>query len=241
MKVKVFSVEGEAKKELDVPKCFGSKIRADIVVKALRSVTTRQSYGAYVLAGKEVSASGVQRHARRAYKGIYGLGISRVPRKTTSSKGTRFTRVGAFMPGSRGGRRAHPPKVDKIWTGSINKKEKKIAMNSLIAATASAELLKKMYPKIDFSKLSLPIVVEDKVAEIDKTKKLKDLMKKIFGNEAILKKSRTILLVSEKSPRSSFVESAKAEELNLLTLAPAGKPGRVVVYTEGAIEKLRKK
>ncbi|MFC1686286.1 50S ribosomal protein L4 [Nanoarchaeota archaeon] len=243
MKAKVFTVDGGVKGEVNLPKCFEGKVRESIIMKALRSISTRQPYGSYILAGKEVSASGKQSHRRHAWQGIYGMGISRVPRKTMSSGGTRFNRVGAFAPGTRGGRVGHPPKTDKIWTRNINKKEKKVAFNSLIAATASEEKLKERYPKLDFSKMSLPLVVEDKIVSVEKSKNMKEILKKILGDGKHLLNKGSILLVTEKEMKRkhSFLDSAKAEELNILMLAPSGKPGRLVVYTEGAIEKLRKK
>lgn len=240
MKTKLFGVDGAVKGEVTLPKCFEVSIRGDIIAKALRSIMVRQPYGSYVLAGKEVSASGKVRHARRAYKTAYGSGISRVPRKTMSGRGIRHSRVGAFIPGTRGGRRAHPPKIEKIWTGTVNKKEKKIAFNSLIASTASEKELSKTYPKIDFSKLNLPLVVEDKITDVEKTKQLKELLAKILGNAKSLLEKSSVLIVSEKPMKRkySFIDSAKAEELNIQTLAPSG---RLVVYTEGALEKLGKK
>lgn len=242
MKAKVFTIDGEVKGEVNLPKCFEEKIRVDIIQKAFRSISTRQSHGSYILAGKEVSASGKLRHARRAYKTLYGFGMSRVPRKTFTRRGTRFTRAGAFIPGTRGGRVAHPPKVTKIWVGAVNKKEKKKAFNSLLAATASEKELKKFYPNIDFPKLNLPLIIEDKITAINKTKLLRAHLKKILGFDKLLKKGR-LLLVTEKVPKieHSFLETVKAEELNIQTLAPRGKPGRMVIYTEGALEKLRKR
>ena len=240
MKAKVFTVKGEVKGEVTLPKCFESKIREDIIAKALRAVFTRQAYGSYVLAGKEASASGKLSHARRAYKTLYGAGQSRVPRKTFTARGTRFSRAGAFVPGTVGGRKGHPPKVDKIWSGRINKKEKKVAFNSLIAATASQSKLKETYPKADFSKLSFPIVVEDKVGDFEKSKKLRELLNKILGNAKDILERNRVLLVSEKDTKREhpFIDSVKAEELNIQHLAPVG---RIVVYTEGAIGKLKKK
>ena len=43
--------------------------------------------------------------------------------------------VGAFAPGTVGGRRAHPPKSEKIWSKKINKKENAKAIRSAISAT----------------------------------------------------------------------------------------------------------
>ena len=242
MKAKVFTVNGEVKGEINLPKIFEVAIREDIIKKALRSVTTRQAYGSFLRAGKQHSAAGKMKHRRRDYKTLYGVGQSRIPRKIMRRSGTRFTTVGAFMPGTVGGRRAHPPKTEKIWTRNINKKERTAALKSLIAATASLETLKERYPKVDFSKLSLPLIVEEKITELEKTKKLRELLNKILGNAKVLMKNK-ILLVSEKVPKvsHSIIESVKADDLNIQKLAPSGKPGRIVIYTEGAVSRLEKR
>jgi len=243
MKAKVFTVEGEVKKELALPKCFETVIRSDIVAKALRAFTTKQPYGNSPIAGFQHSARGKVSHARRAYKTHYGSGISRVPRKTMSRRGIRHTRVGAGIPGARGGPEAHPPKVEKILVRNINKKEKKLAFRSLIASTASEKVLKERYPKVDFSKISLPFVVDDKIIEIEKTKKLKELLQKILGTAKDLLGKKGVLLVHEKplKIKHSFVDSIKAGELSVQHLVSSGKPGRLVIYTEGAISQIGKR
>lgn len=243
MKVKVFAVNGEVKGEVSLPKIFEAVIREDIIKKALRSVTTRQPYGSFYRAGQQHSAAGKFKHRRRDYKTLYGVGqATRVPKKIMSRRGTRFTTVGASMPGTVGGRRAHPPKVEKVLVGNINKKERTAALRGLIAATASLEILKERYPKVDLSKLSLPLIVEEKITELNKTKKVKELINKMLGEAKSLVKNK-ILLVSEKAPKvtHAFIETIKAEELNIQKLAPSGKPGRIVIYTEGAISKLEKR
>jgi len=69
-----------------------------------------------------------------------------------------------------GGRRAHPPKVERNWKEKINRKERLIAKNSAIAATANKEIVVKRGHKFN-EKLSLPIVVDDKFEKIKKTKR----------------------------------------------------------------------
>ena len=50
-----------------------------------------------------------------------------------------------------------------------------------------------------------------------------------------------ILIVSENTPKISHSEFdySGAQELNVLSLAPSGKPGRLVIYTDGALAKLK--
>ena len=49
--------------------------------------------------------------------------------------------AGAFVPQAVGGRRAHPPKVEKILFERINRKERLKALASAIAASAKAEIV----------------------------------------------------------------------------------------------------
>lgn len=242
MKAKIFSIDGNVKGEIELPKCFDSKIREDIIKRAFMTFDKRQPYGSFPRAGHSV-ASGVFSHRRRANKGAYGIGISRIPRKIMSHRGSRFTRVGATMPGTRGGRQAHPPKSAKVWVGKMNKKEKMAALRGLIASTTSLEMLKEYYPKINFGNMALPIIVEEKITEIGKTKQLKETLGKLLGNAKALARKGGVLIVAGKEPKisHSLVDFAKADSINVFDLAPSGKPGRLVIYTDGAIEKLRSK
>ena len=114
MKAKVLSIEGKEGKEVELPKCFSSKIREDIAQKYFEAEKRMQPYAPFYLAGKQASASGKIRHGRRLWKTAYGKGISRVPRKIFSRSGNRFSWQGATVASARGGRQAHPPKVEAM-------------------------------------------------------------------------------------------------------------------------------
>ena len=137
MKSHIISIEGKESREISLPECFNSHVREDLIHKVFLAVQKRQQqpYGAYILAGKTVSASGKQSHARRKWKTLYGKGMSRVPRKTMSHRGEQFYWVGAFIPGTVKGREAHPPKPLSAEI-EINKKENRKAIDSAIAASA---------------------------------------------------------------------------------------------------------
>jgi len=159
MKANVLSITGEKLRQIELPRCFNEKIREDLIKRAfeVEVAATRQPYGTFKLAGKLVSAAGKIRHARNKYKTAYGIGISRVPRKVLTRRGTRFFWVGAFAPGMRGGRAAHPPKVEKIFTKKINKKEKMKALKAAIAATSNAREMCKRYATVkEKEKIELP-------------------------------------------------------------------------------------
>ena len=175
MKAQIFNLKGEKEKQIELPKQFSEEIRPDLIKRAALVVqfSEKQPYGAAPRAGKRHAVRISRR--RRDFKGSYGKGISRIPRKTLLRRWTQFYWVGAFAPGTVGGRRAHPPKSDKILSIKINKKEKRKAICSAISATINKELLQqKGVTALD----NLPIIV-DKLESITKTKDLKKLLEKL--------------------------------------------------------------
>ena len=81
-------------------------------------------------------------------------------------------------PGNVGGRRAHPPTIDKVWEEKINKKERRKARRVALAATTSHELVSNRGHRFN-KKLSLPLVMEDKFEKVDKTKNALEIFKNI--------------------------------------------------------------
>src|SRR3989338_3183716 len=136
MKVKIIDINNKDIGERELPIQFSEDIRPDLIHRAVVTIqkNKRHPYGASPEAGKRHSAKLSRR--RRDYKGSYGHGISRVPRKIMSRRGTRMNWVGAIAPGTVGGRQAQPPKAEKIWVKKNNKAENRKAIRSAIAATA---------------------------------------------------------------------------------------------------------
>ena len=261
MKANIFNTKGEKVKQVELPKQFSEEIRPDLIKKAALVIqfSKKQPYGATDRAGKRHSTRISRR--RRDFKGSYGKGISRIPRKTLLRRGTQFYWMGAMAPGTVGGRRAHPPKSDKILSIKINKKEKRKAIRSAIAATLNKELLQqKGVTSLD----NLPIIV-DKLESITKTKDLKSLLEKLgLKNELIRSKNKKIragigklrgrkykvpcgplLVVSKQSQISkacSFqgFEVSLVDSLNTDILAPGATPGRLVIWSLDSIDKLEK-
>lgn len=258
MKAQVLNIEGKKAKEINLPVIFDTEIRKDIIHKVFENTKNFQVYGNYILAGKDVSASGKQKHARHKWKTIYGYGISRVPRKSLGRRGDRFVWIAAFMPGSRKGRQAHPPKnADK--KGSINKKERKFALFSALSATASKNAIKNKY---HLELENLPIIISSEILSL-KPKQFEKLILGIFKIESIAPKKirsgrgksrnrkykvqrKILLVVSEDEMKSAKklqnvgIEISNVQKLNILNLAPGGIPGRLAVYTEKSIEELGK-
>src|SRR4030042_4910291 len=142
MKSHLMHINGEKGKEITLPEVCSSTVREDIVAKVLEAKKTRQPYAPSPVGGKQHSASGKIQHVRHVWKTMQGKGISRVPRKIMSRRGSQFTWVGAEIPNARGGRRAHPPKIiSMINTKRINKKEMAIAFKSALSATGNEKIV----------------------------------------------------------------------------------------------------
>ena len=168
MKANYFNTQGKKEKSIDLPEQFNEPIRPDLIQRVVLVIQShkRQPYGAKPTAGQRYSA--VLSRRRRKYKGSYGHGISRVPRKTTWRRGTQFGWVGAFAPGTVGGRRAHPPKKSKIWDLKINIKERRKATRSALAAVVNESEVKKRGHLFK----ELPTVVDSKIENYNKTKQV---------------------------------------------------------------------
>ncbi len=262
MNCQVFGINGKKIKEIKLPEVFKKEIREDIVAKVLEAKKHLQPYGASPVAGKQHAAKGKIVHRRHVWRSGYGRGISRVPRKIFSQKGSQFVWEAAEVPQARGGMRAHPPKpISKINTKKINKKELKIALESAIASTANKELIIKRYSSLKEKDLpSLPLIIESKITSL-KTKELISSIKKLLGEAFKVcikkrkvragkgksrgrkyKKSGGLLIVvgkGEKLKTNAF-EVASTENLSVLDIAKGGL-GRLTLYTEQAIKDLEKR
>src|SRR3989338_6078732 len=161
MKVQVIDINGNKKSELTLPQIFSTKIRKDIVTKTFEALKINNMllYSPWEEAGRRHSASGTISHRRHEWKGHYGKGISRVPRKTMWRRGTQFFWIGAEVSGTRGGRKAHAPTGIKRFR-KINEKELLFAMRSAFASTANKEFIQERYSTLEKSNLIFPIILD---------------------------------------------------------------------------------
>ena len=263
MKLDILDISKKKIGEIDLPTQFDEDIRPDLIKRAVLALQSnrRQPYGSMKEAGKRASSTLSKR--RRKYRGSYGFGISRTPRKILSRRGTRMYWVGAFAPNTVGGRRAHPPKSEKVVGKKINKKERKKAIRIGISATVISDLVKKrghIVPK------DYPFVIDKKFEELSKTKEVRDVLK-AFGLEKELEradkkkirsgkgKSRGRKYKTGKGPlivvskQGNVIKAAdnipgidvvNVKEINVELLAPGNVPGRLTLWTAGAIEILEK-
>ncbi len=252
--VRVYSLEGESMKSTELPPVFRSEIRVDLIRRAVTAfqANRRQPYGPAPRAGL--------RHSVR-WSGK-GQGVSRVPR-------IRGTMIGAQAPGTVGGRRAHPPRPDKVWDKKVNVHERRLARNAALAALRDAALVAARGHRFN-EDLSLPVIIEDELESLEpKTGAVREgftILERLGLDADVLraKEGRHIragrgkmrdrryrqprsLLVVVKAPekvRRLFgnlpgVEVISPAALNAEILAPGGDPGRLAVFSEGALEVLR--
>jgi len=256
-------LEGKKVKERKLPEQFSEEYHPNLIKRAVLTLQSnkRQPYGAKPKAGLRASARISKR--RHDYRGCYGHGISRVPRKVTWRRGTQFGWVGAIVSSAVGGRKAHPPKAEKNWNKKINIKEKRKAIRSAISATLNLDLIKErnhIIPK------NYPFIIESKIEDLQKTKEvkltleklgLKDELKRIEVKKVragkgksrgrkYKKKTGPLIVVSSNCKLTKAgtnipgIQIIKVENLNAELLAPGTQAGRLTLFTDKAIERLEK-
>lgn len=255
--VKAFSLEGKTLKErVDLPIHFETPYRPDVIKRAVLAVQSRQRqpHGVDELAGKRNTAQSWQT----------GHGRSRMPR--IKGSGTGAANKAGFAPGTVGGRVAHPPEARKVIIERINGKENRLAIRSAIAASANERYVKARGHKIERVP-QIPLIVSDKLESLETTKEVydafvalgleDDLLRakngravragkgKMRGRKMKAPKSLLVVVGTDsgigKAARNiTGVEVVEAHALNAELLAPGTHPGRLVLWTRSAIDRLEK-
>ncbi len=262
MKADVFDLQGKAIEKVDLPKVFSEVVREDLIRRAVLSSQSkdRQAYGTDPMAGKKTTAHyhGYRRHRYT----MMNREMARLPR--LHGKTVPFLNMQArFVPHSKGGRVAHPPLVVKVWEQRINKKENQKAIRSAIAATAVKEIVLNRGHKVDGFK-DLPIIVDNKIQEIKKTKDLVGFLEKIGLDKELerisQKKIRAgkgkmrgrkyktkigpLFVITDDNGIGKSVKNiiganvCKVGNLSAEYLAPGAMPGRLTIFTKSSLEKL---
>lgn len=253
MKTTLYDSNGKQNGSIELPRVFAMRVREDIAKKYFEADKLIQPYSPFIRAGLRQSASGTISHMRHDWKGHYGRGISRIPRKTMSRRGTQFFWVGANIPGTRGGRKAHPPKgIGK--EKKMNKKEIQLAINSAIAATANKNLVLKRYSSL--SKIEhVPFVISSLP---EKTKSLIEAIKNIFGENSGLalgkktvragkgksrgrkyKSNAGVLIITSTDEKTKF-SGRDIKKINEIAISDLWPLGRLTIYTQKALGELGK-
>ncbi len=245
MKAQIKTLDGGVAKNIDLPEIFSEEYRPDLIKKAVMALqsTRRQPHGTHPFAGIRSSAVGWGS----------GRGSSHVPRIRNGSRAAK-------VPQAKGGREAHPPKVEKVLIKDINTKEKQKAFRSAVAASVNPELVK---GRGHLFEGAVPVVFEDKFETIGKTadvisalttagvfndvirakesRKVRAGKGKLRGRR--FKQRKSLLIVTADKPllaarNLSGVDAVTVDQLNVEHLAPGMLAGRLTVWTESALTRL---
>ncbi len=260
--VKILTAKNTQAGSASLPAQFSEPVRADLITRAVLSLqaAARQPYGGYGDAGMRHSARVSKR--RKDYRGSYGHGISRVPRKVLSRRGIRMFWVGAIVAGTVGGRRAHPPKPYKDWEQKVNKTENRKAIRSALAATMDRSIVAARGHQLPEA---FPFIVDDAFESLARTRDLEAALVEL-GFAAELERAGTrhiragkgkmrgrkykspvsfLFVVSKDGtaleraasnlPGSSVVA---VHRLNAELLAPGTHAGRLTIYSHAALARL---
>ncbi|HUS77749.1 MAG TPA: 50S ribosomal protein L4 [Patescibacteria group bacterium] len=244
MSVPVVNMENKQTGTVELQKVFSTPYRPDVIKRAVLAVQSHgfQPQGRDPRAGKRTTAKSW---------GV-GRGIARVPRLSGSSRA-------AFGVSIVGGHQAFPPRSEKVIRKEINKKERRLAIRSGIAATATREIVAGRGHVLD-SVGQLPLIVDDGIQSLEMTKEVKDLFERLGlwadVERADRKKIRAgrgktrgrkrkvgrgpLIVVSEDLGISKAagnlpgVDIVTVEDLNAELLAPGAHAGRLVIWSESA-------
>lgn len=263
MKASVFSLTGIKTREIELPKVFSSPIDAQLIQRAVVAFnsSTFQPHGVTYNAGRNNTARYVGTRNPPAQYRTINIAHARLPRLINR----RFLASGRVMkvPQAVGGPSGKPPKKEKLLTEEINKKERRKALASAIAASALPANVKKRGHLFD-DKI-FPVIVENAFEDLKKTKEVIKTLQalKVYGDVEKAKSSRSVragkgkkrgrkyknrksvLIVTGsikpvyKAARNlSGVDIIPVKNLNAAHLAPGCNMGRLTVWTEEALKKL---
>lgn len=247
----------EVTSKVTLPAVCTAPIRLDIVqfVHDQISKNTRQAHGVHVHAGMQHSA----------ISWGPGRAVARVPR--ISGSGTSRAAQGAFANSCRKGRMFAPLKTWRRWHRKVNIKQKRHAVAAALAASAVTPLVLARGHRIN-NIPNLPLVIDDKLEAIEKTKEAIAFLKRFGAYDDVERVANTktiragkgklrnnryrlrrgpLFIYSNENPtlvravrNIPGVEVGNVNRLNLRQLAPGGHLGRFIIWTESAFKALDK-
>jgi large subunit ribosomal protein L4e len=254
-KINVYSLNGKTTGVVEVPKVFSIKPRKDIIQMASEIFQSKN---------KQIQGRDKKAGLRNTAEGWgTGHGLSRAPRLKGSGYPT--ARNVGRVPFAKGGRRAHPIKIEKKIKKKINKKTNLLSIINAISASGDLFWVENRGYIIE-NIPEIPLVVDDKIQTIKKTARiysilcvlgLKDELNKIKSRKKIragkgkrrgrkYKRNRGILLIVKddfgivKAARNiPGVEVINVNNLSIDKLAPGGLPGRLIIWSQSAFTELK--
>lgn len=255
MEVPVYDLKGEVVRSIELPRVFSLEVRSDVIRRVYLSQLTAkiQPQGRDPLAGLRTSAESWGA----------GHGVARVPRV----KGRGYPAAGRAARAVMvvGGAKTKTPRSWKTVWERVNRKERRLAIASAIAATNSEDLVRARHRIPSGTKV--PIVVVDEIESIGKTSELYRLLVGLgLGDELSRCKRRfrkvrsgrgkmrgrvrqrargpLIIYLKEGSPielasrNIPGVDTVSLRNLSVMHLAPGGVPGRLTIWSESSIRAL---
>jgi len=250
IEVPVYSVTGEVQGNVRLPDVYRVPVRRDLIHRVFMSEFTAaiQPKGRDPMAGMRTTAVSLGIHH----------GLARVPRV----KGSTRARLAPFV---RGGRLAHPPRVDEKVKEEVNKLERLMGTMSALAATAYVDLVKARGHVFEAS--AVPIVVDSAILQsVKRTREARELLKKLGvysdieraaegtkiragkgkmrGRRYVEPKSILFIIEDYTSPFAMAVKGLPGVDIvepqlvSALELAPGGVAGRLTVVTTKSLELL---
>jgi large subunit ribosomal protein L4e len=245
MQATVRNLDGEDAGEVELPAVFETVFRPDLIKRAVLAAQANrtQDAGTDEYAGLRTPA---ESHGS-------GRGMAHVPRQNGRAR---------EVPQAVSGRPAHPPKVEKDRGLDINKKERKLATRSAIAATADDETVVERGHDFEDG-LELPLVVSDEFEDLLKTQEALEVFEAL-GIAADIQRAEdgktvragrgttrgrkytepsSVLVVTSEEPSLAArnlagTDVATAAEVNVEDLAPGTHAGRLTLWTESALEEV---
>ena len=203
--VSVHDLKGNAVDQMALPAVFTAPIRTDIVqfVHSIQRLNTRQAHSVNSKAGHQTSAES------------WGTGraVSRIPR--VPGGGTHRAGQGAFGNMCRGGHMFAPTHPWRKWHKKTNKKLRRFAVASAIAASALPAIVMSRGHQISNAP-EIPLIVEDGIESLTKTKTVVEVLKSLGAFEDV-----------ERSKNSKHLRPGKGKHRNGKWIF---KKGPLIIY-----------
>jgi len=252
----IFSPTGGVGAQTALPAVFTAPIRPDVVNFVHTNVrkNKRQAYGHSLVKDAGMNYSAASWGTGRA--------VARIPR--IAGGGTHASGSGAFGNMCRGGRMFAPTRVWRRWHRKVSVAQRRYAVASAIAASAIPALVMARGHRVSQVE-EIPIVVNDEVqafqrtkealkllnalglddelAHVNGSKKLRAGKGKMRNRRYVQRKGPLVIYSQDQGLTKAFrniagVDTCHVERLNLLTLAPGGHVGRLLIWTESAFKSL---
>lgn len=246
----ILTLEGKQKGTIKLPSAFSESVRPDLILRAVNAENSYQlqPQAHFPLAGMQTTAAYFG--AMHSYRSGRHMGNAIRPREKL---GGGIQGKVKRIPSAVKGKRAHPHLVEKILTERINKREYQKAMSSAISATSSAAS----------AQVKVPIILSSEFESLKKTKDVVRVLKNIGVSESAMPskphkrkglrrassrrvyKKRALIIVASKTAQTMKaasnmpgVDVCDIKSLRVNLLAPGGKPGRLTIWSEGAIKEM---